>query len=176
MGSVVHWQIGANGVISSVLPLQLLTQVGVCLCVVCASDYRVGMCEGWLVITPCAGFAPLLALQMCGLKVAGLLAFETDQTCDLLLDDRYEAQTDFHYKNLGDIRKVDLSAEIDAFISEVSVDPYRVLVLYGAPCQGYCMVNAERGEAMSPEHIVNLHCKICLDAVKKRFLHGVTCM
>merc|ERR1712205_276876 len=84
--------------------------------------------------------------------------------------------TEFHYKNLVDIRKVDLSAELDAFASEISVDPYRVLVVYGAPCQGYCMVNAERGEAMSPEHIVNLHCKICLDTVKKRFPHALFCV
>ena len=134
---------------------------------------------GWLVIAPCAGFAPLLACELAGLQVDALLCCEQDSVADRLLSDRYEAVEGLVFKNLGDVTQVAYEAELDAFLETYKaetggqeIDEYRVLVTYGAPCQGYCLVNAKRREAQSTEHVVNLHCKIFLDAVKKRFPHA----
>ena len=153
--------------------------------------------SGWLVIAPCAGFAPLLACELAGLQVDALLCCEQDSIADRVLSDRclpdrlysnsqhihyscprYEAVEELMFKNLGDVTQVDYVAELDAFISAYAaqtgrqIDEYKVLVTYGAPCQAYCVVNANRGETETVEHVVNLHCKIFLDAVKKRFPHA----
>ena len=46
-------------------------------------------------------------------------------------------------------------------------------MLYGAPCQGYCLVNRARKETEGLEHAVNLHCKDFLNLVIQRFPHAL---
>lgn len=130
--------------------------------------------SGWLVIAPCAGFAPLLACELAGLQVDALLCCEQDSIADRVLSE----VEGLMFKNLGDVTQVDYVAELDAFISAYAsqsgrqIDKYKVLVTYGAPCQAYCVGNANRGVTETVAHVVNLHCKIFLDAVKKRFPHA----